>query len=96
MTTKETCPKCNSPLSGRFPSPQYTCGTRIFEGNLGQSMLCIRITKLEKENERFRNNRSEQCVNCMKYTTDWIEPDGAPGRICRSCETLLDKGGKTE
>jgi hypothetical protein len=55
MTTpKETCPKCNSPLSGRFPSPQYICGTRIFEGNLGQSMLCIRITELEKENERLR------------------------------------------
>jgi hypothetical protein len=53
-----------------------------------------RQLELERENERFRNNRSEQCVNCMKYTTDWIEPDGAPGRICRSCESLLAKGGK--
>jgi hypothetical protein len=96
IITKETCPKCGSKYSDNgLVVIWFECGSRVIHENkrLTQSDRC-RITELEKEVERFRNSRSEQCQICMKYTTDWIEPDGSPGRICRPCESaLLEKKG---
>lgn len=31
--------------------------------------------------------RTERCVRCGIMTADWVDPDGAPGRLCRECET---------
>jgi hypothetical protein len=95
-TTKETCPKCGAETDNLFLEfIDFDCGSiRSKSGEFSQSKMCVRITELEKEVERFRNSRSEQCQICMKYTTDWIEPDGSPGRICRPCESaLLEKKG---
>ncbi len=31
--------------------------------------------------------RTVKCWYCWVETTDWVEPDWAPDRICRKCET---------
>jgi hypothetical protein len=33
--------------------------------------------------------RVERCVKCNAWTSDWVDPDGAGGRICRYCDSLL-------
>jgi hypothetical protein len=27
------------------------------------------------------------CVVCQREVTDWVDPDGGPGRMCRECES---------
>lgn len=31
--------------------------------------------------------REEACYYCGKWIRDWADPEWAPGRICRECET---------
>ncbi len=31
--------------------------------------------------------RKEHCILCGKEVSDWVDPDWASGRICRTCET---------
>jgi hypothetical protein len=75
-----------------FESAQESLATgdRKVEALLAErDQLKQKLADAVKALEAYRDNRSEQCQVCMKYTTDWIEPDGSPGRICRPCESAL-------
>lgn len=43
------------------------------------------------EPEQQKKPRVEQCVKCREWTSDWVDPDGAGGRICRYCDFLSGK-----
>jgi hypothetical protein len=94
MTTpRETCPKCGAKYSLRVSGVRYECDSVMFSGGqFFQSKTCkglIRITELEKENERLRGELNEGC-RMIDNLTCKVE-------LWKSrASTLLDKGGKTE
>lgn len=56
--------------------------------NLTQLLTEPADSKQEVPDGETEHPRVEQCVKCQQWTSDWVDPDGAGGRICRYCEAF--------
>ena len=53
------------------------------------------IKRWRKKRMVSATKRTERCYHCGEAVTDWVEPDGAKGRVCRACEPIFHSAGRS-